>query len=205
MLKKRKKSLQPASPSTPRPLSIFFVRHGQAEDPQTDIAYDPDLTRLGRKQASRVARRLSREHFDHIYLSDLSRAYRTGERILKFHPDTPVTVTRTLREIAHDHFLPGSPNTESNEQAIRNERERIEAFSAHLLKTHEFGSRILVVAHGNLIRVLMPVLAGYDPQASVMIELENTSVTILEMWPSKRSILRLANCVSHLRKTDITL
>jgi broad specificity phosphatase PhoE len=205
MFRRKRKPSQQHPPGARRPLTIFFVRHGQAEDPQTDVAYDPDLTRLGRKQAARVARRLSNEHFDHIYLSDLSRAYRTGERILKFHPDVPVTVTRTLREIAHDHFIPDSHNKSGSEPAILKERNRIDEFADHLCRSHEFGSRILVVAHGNLIRVLLPVLAGYNPQASVMIELENTSVTILETWPSKRSILRLANCVSHLRRSEISL
>lgn len=195
---------QNSSSNTPKPLTIFLVRHGQAKDPQTDIAADPDLTRLGRRQASRIARRLSREHFDHIYVSDLSRAYRTGERILKFHPGVPVTVTKAIREIAQDHSMFSTPAREKEEELIRQERQRIEAFAEGLLDEHDFGRQILIVAHGNLIRTLIPLIAGYDPRNFIMIELENTSVTILDRYPSNHAILRLANCAKHLQSREIT-
>ncbi|CAG8833131.1 536_t:CDS:2, partial [Racocetra persica] len=61
---------------------------------------DSELNKTGKEQAEIVGRRLRKMKFDHIYTSDLSRAKKTAEAIVKHHPDTPFTEDFRLRE--HD-------------------------------------------------------------------------------------------------------
>ena len=64
------------------PLTMVFVRHGEADAHNVDQNLGAPLTRLGRRQAARVGKRLADEKFDHIYTSNLSRAYDTAAAIL---------------------------------------------------------------------------------------------------------------------------
>ncbi|KAI9140856.1 histidine phosphatase superfamily [Paraphysoderma sedebokerense] len=59
---------------------------------------DTSLNEQGHKQASRLAYRLKKEKFDHIYSSDLIRAKQTVKEIMRYHPDTPSTYDNRLRE-----------------------------------------------------------------------------------------------------------
>lgn len=187
------------------PLTIVLVRHGEPQRPESDIAHDPDLTPRGRHQAARVARRLAGGHFRHIYISDLTRAYRTGEAILKYHKDVPVTVTPMIREVSHHHYTSAVTGADAGEYAtIHRERANIKAFADLILSQHRPGQTIGVVGHGNFIRSLIPVLAGIPPESAIMLELYNASVTIMDRWQSGRAVLRLANCVRHLHEKDVT-
>ena len=62
--------------------TLIFVRHGESlANLQNLFAghYDIPLTELGHTQAERTAQYLDRYHIDHIYASDLQRAYQTAE------------------------------------------------------------------------------------------------------------------------------
>jgi 2,3-bisphosphoglycerate-dependent phosphoglycerate mutase len=66
---------------------------------------DTDINDIGRKQAESLGRRLSKDKFDHIYSSDLSRALHTAEFITSHHTNTPFTVDKKLREQVLPTFL----------------------------------------------------------------------------------------------------
>lgn len=181
------------------PLIVVFVRHGQACADDGNMELGPPLTALGERQAERVARRLSRETFTHIYSSDLTRAWQTTQAILKCASHSVWTVTSDIREVSHQHFAPGrGPLTMAMRKTQREERLAMERFVAQVRRTHLPGEKILVVCHGNLIRSIVPLFAGRRPEKSVMMEISNTAVTILDVWPSGEAVLKLANCVSHL-------
>ena len=80
----------------------------------------------------------------------------------------------------------------------------LERFVARVRRTHVPGEKILAVCHGNVIRSVVPLLAGRRPEHSVMMEISNTAVTILDVWPSGEAVLKLANCVSHLMPRLVT-
>lgn len=188
------------------PLTLVMVRHGQAGGPSIDDVVGPPLTRLGRQQAERVAERLSREKFQHVYTSDLARAYDTAQEILKYHKNTAYTVTADLREVAHHHFVsemrPLKPSARKN---IKLEREAMDRFIMQLTRTHGAGERILVVCHGNIMRTLVPLFGHRDPRKCVLIEYNNTCVTIADLWLSTgEAVLKLANCVKHLTPGLVT-
>ena len=89
------------------PLTVYLVRHGEAAGDQRPGEVGPPLTARGERQAVKVARRLAHEEFDHIYSSDMSRAFHTAQAIIKYHKNTPYTVSADIREVSGHHVLPG--------------------------------------------------------------------------------------------------
>jgi broad specificity phosphatase PhoE len=187
------------------PLTVFFVRHGQAMEDDGSNDLGPSLTNLGERQAERVARRLSQETFNHIYSSDLVRAWQTTQVILKYHHHSTWTVTADLREVSYHHFAPSdSPPALSTKKSLREERLALERFTGLLRRAHVPGQKVLVVCHGNVIRSLIPMLGGRRPEKSVLMDLNNTAVSIIDMWLSGEAVLKLANCTKHLIPRQVT-
>ena len=56
------------------------------------------ILELGKEQARRLALRLKVEKIDYIYSSDLERAANTAREISQYHPHTPITFVKDLRE-----------------------------------------------------------------------------------------------------------
>lgn len=85
--------------------TFYIVRHGQSEDNANEIkgkvmGQDPlgsDLTKLGIIQAGKVAVELKDVHFDKVYSSDLKRAHKTAEIIVK-ERELAIETTEILRE-----------------------------------------------------------------------------------------------------------
>lgn len=187
------------------PLTVVFVRHGHADQQNISGGLGPTLSSLGRRQAMLVARRLINKSFDHIYSSDMPRAYCTAQAILGFHKDTPFTAASNIREVMHYHFTPGpTPRNRVINESIKIERTRIKKFAVQLRHAHKPGEKVLVVCHGNIIRSLISILGSRDPKRSIPININNTAVTILEVWPSGEAVLQLANCVKHLLPSQVT-
>lgn len=196
---------QPDPAYSNQPLSVILIRHAQQLVDVADPDRDPPLSDLGWKQAERVARRMAPVRLDHIYTSDLQRANDTARAIDRLHPDTPVTVTADLREVLNYHFADDPPPDHLDIQRILGaERAALDRFAAHLRRTHEPGQRVLVVCHGNFIRTLIPVLGGRNPKESVLMDINHTAVSVVEVWPSGNAVLRLGNCVRHLDDEMIT-
>ena len=187
------------------PLTIVFARHAQSEKDDGTMELGPALTSLGERQADRLARRLSEEHYDHIYSSDLVRAWQTTQYILSYRNNSPWTVSSDLREVSHHHFAPGHMSlTLSMRKTIREERLALERFVSLVRRTHVPSEKILIVCHGNVIRSIIPIFANRRPEKSVMMDVNNTAVMILEVWSSGEAVLRLANCVKHLMPKQVT-
>ena len=187
------------------PLTIIFVRHGQAEPRSDDGPMGPRLTRLGKRQAARVAKRLATDKFDYIYISDVARANETAQQIMKFHENTPCSVTTAAREITSFHFTArAEPSDPIVRDGVAMEHDTIMRFTNQLRHKHVPGQRVLVVAHGNFIRTVLPILGGRDPKESVIMEISNTAVSIIEVWESGEAVLHLGNCVRHLLPGQVT-
>ena len=186
-------------------IRVVIVRHGQAHGEPLPGEIGRPLTALGRKQADRVAKRLSKEHLDHIYSSDLSRAYHTAQAIRRFHKNTPFTVTKDIREITNYHHQPGpTPRRKEVQTVVQQERGAVERFLRRLVRQHRSGEQVLLVTHGNLTQLLIAKLAGVNPKRSIPIGTSNTSVTILTLQGGSLRLVNLANCVRHLLPRQIT-
>ena len=187
------------------PLSVVLVRHGQAEGYSIGRRDDPSLSTLGHRQAMRVGKRLKDDLVDHIYVSELARARETAAPIAKLHPGVKVTVTNDLREVSPYHFATGAPERrKSMRSALTRERKTMQRFIEHLRETHKPGQRVLLVCHGNIIRCLMAMFAKRNPRQSVLIDVNNTAVSIVEAWSTGEAVVRLANCTRHLSVGQVT-
>ncbi len=190
----------------PPPLTVVFVRHAQAAaTTNATPVTGPPLTSLGKRQASRVAHRLAHEKFDHIYTSDLIRAKDTARAILRYHSKTPCSVLRDLREVAGHHSQLGmSVTTKANDADTINEQMAMSSFVHSLRRNHDPGERVLVVAHGNITRGLIPLLGGVNPTGSPLFEINNTAVTVVYLWKPAQAVIQLLNCTRHLPKRLLT-
>jgi len=186
------------------PLSLVLVRHAEAAHTNDD-PLGPPLTPLGRIQARQLARRLGHQTFTAIYVSDLHRARQTCDAIAA-RCNAPVTVTRDLREISDSHTpMSASYITPPPDSELEEERDAVKRFIKHVRNHHKPGELVLVVAHGNLLRALSMMLIHESMTSRFLLELFNTSVTVIDVWPkSKQVVLRLANCVRHLHPRQIT-
>lgn len=196
-----------AIPKTKRlhhPLTVVLVRHGQA-DPGLMHDPDPGLTPLGAVQARRLGKRLARDHFDYAYVSSLRRARDTAKPILRHHDSTHCDITDDLQEVSRFHFSPlPARDGEHIQSALEEERDGIMRFVNRLRHRHRPGQRILVVCHGNIIRVLIALLGNRNPREAVLLEVYNASISILDVFSSGQAVLRLANCVTHLLPEHVT-
>ncbi|MBN1670844.1 MAG: histidine phosphatase family protein [Kiritimatiellae bacterium] len=196
----------PARSKKKDPLTLVLVRHGQAAPTKREPdSADPPLTALGRRQARRVAKRLSSERFDHIYASDLQRALDTAAAIRAFHPKTRFTVDPRIREVLAHHFLkrPDS-RKKARRERVKRERLALEQFAAYIWDRHRRGQRILIVCHFDVICTLVPILAGKDPKKTIPVIQYNSAVTVFKTWGLGQGWLELAGCVRHLRAGDRT-
>ncbi len=199
-----------AQPPTPEneTFELVLVRHAQAA-PREIEAGGPNLplTPLGYRQAELVARRLSKEHFDCIYSSDAARAHQTALAIVRYHRKTPFTVTKEAHEVMTYHNR--ADRTPPTPQIARNkitERKIVDRFIRRIFRRHRPGQSILIVCHGQLIKLLIALLAGIDPHKSVNVSVNNTSVTRLAVNVPQKKLysVRLANCVRHLAPRQVT-
>ncbi|MDP6506165.1 MAG: histidine phosphatase family protein, partial [Planctomycetota bacterium] len=185
--------------SPPPPLEVTLVRHGQAAGEQRPGELGSPLTKLGLRQAERVGKRLASETFDHIYSSDMARACGTAQAVIKHHRKTPYVVSKDIREVTGFHFFPRAPREKVVKERIEKERQACARFLRRLRK-HKPGEKVLLVIHGNLIRLLISTLSDVKPGRAVILETHNTGVFKLKLSLEKGELARvnLANCVKHL-------
>lgn len=106
-------------------MEIVLIRHAQPEWVKDELNVDnPPLTDLGFRQAERVARAMSDQHFDEIWVSPLVRAQQTAEPLLRdrgleLGPDT----TQAWLEEIRNPIWHGTPR-EKADAAFREERMR---------------------------------------------------------------------------------
>ena len=179
-------------------IRLVLVRHGECGGEPRQPELGPPLTPLGRRQAARVAKRLAEEEFDHIYSSDLARAYETAQAIRACHAGTPYVASKDLREVG-DHFDVSDPTPE-----LLRQRQAVARFARRLMRRHRYGQSILIVAHERLIQLLVTLLAGLSPERTILLSCFNTSVTLLRVRRKGSPVLDAANCVTHLLPGQVT-
>lgn len=168
-------------PSTSR--HLLLVRHGQSEwnaEGRWQGQADPPLSELGEEQARDAATRLAGTGFTAVISSDLRRARRTAE-ILAEALGLPVAVDPDLREIdvgdwqglTRAEIEAGWPGELADWSEGRSESPPGGETRAHLAERArgalvraaggaDPGDRLLVVAHGALVRHLDRLL-GLEP------------------------------------------
>ncbi|QIG42427.1 histidine phosphatase family protein [Nocardioides anomalus] len=158
--------------------AVVVARHGEAEYERSE--WDDEggsLTELGRRQAAALADSLADRGITHVWTSTLSRAVQTGE-IVAARLGVAVTTRIDLREVESgsleehvgveewvavwDRWMagdlePGVPGGETGHQVAA----RFGAVLREVAGARP-GETSLVVAHGGIIRIGVPVLARMD-------------------------------------------
>ncbi len=203
--------------------TLFFVRHGETEwnrigrwQGHADIP----LTAQGREQAVLLAERFAAEGqtFDHIYASDLGRAFDTAQ-IIASALGMPVHPLIELREM-HLGNWSGLTSTEikaryaddwdafergidfrrgAHGETIAEIRERVAALIEKLVVEHP-AQQLLIVSHGGTIRTAMQYVQQQTGD-STDIFIGNTSVTEIRVENGHYTIVR-ANDRTHLSLED---
>jgi len=196
-----------------------MIRHGatvlSAEDRfagATDVA----LSDEGREQTSRLADRLSGEHFVAVYASPLSRTMETA-RILAAPHELPVQARDGLREINHrrwEQMTRREVEQKFPAEAAEWERDpytfapvggesglqvtaRALPVLIELVRQHP-AENILVVSHKGTIRLLLSSLLGFDPRRyRDNLDQKPAALNIVDFKNPERSRLTLFNDTAH--------
>ena len=194
-------------------MRLTITRHGETEENVKMIAQGHlpgKLTKSGKEQAKKLAKRLKGERFDIIFSSDLARAVDTAKEVAKFHPRTPLKFTKELRE----RFLGdlqgkiAPPDWKSKKWNLRASRElnaetpkemSIRAKKIlDILKKEYFGKNVLLVTHGGISQQLIRNILKKPMKDIEDLKMGNTAITIFEFDENKNPLLKLLGDTKHL-------
>lgn len=202
--------------------TLYLVRHGETEYNRRRIVQgrriDSRLNVTGRQQAAALAERFAGVALDALYTSTMRRAEETVAAVAAHHPGLPLRRLRDLEEMSwgvHEGAAPSAAleatlegyygrwaaghfdePVEGGESIRAVQRRGVRAIAA-IVAAHP-GGRVLVVAHGRLLRVVLAsLLDGYTLHRMHEIEHANTSVNEVTCVGGRYEA-RLLNCTAHL-------
>jgi len=176
-------------------MKLILVRHGQSEANAKNILPGNDdggkLTVKGIEQAKKAGKELKEKYkIDMIFCSPLRRAVETLENILIEYPiEGPVFMCKLLEErdygeyagvnedeIDWDNFEEDKLNKEMGVESLAELRKRANLFLEDL-KLEENVSTVLVVAHSDLLRMIVSILTGKNFNGE---DIENAEILVFE-------------------------
>lgn len=193
---------------------LVLLRHGETEwsaSGRHTGRSDIPLTAAGEEQARQAGRALAAYDFAAVYTSPLERARRTAE--LAGHPAAVVDDNlaewdygpvdgRTAKEISAElgrefvvfedgvRILPPDPEHSDGRpgELLDDVYGRAKAVVGRVEETLRDGGRVLVVAHGHLLRVLVTAWLGVDPRLGARFELGTAAISLLGYGHDLRTI-----------------
>lgn len=168
-------------------MKICLIRHGETDWNANGIIQgqtNTDLNENGRNQAAACANYLSKENWDHIITSPLSRAKNTAI-ILANMIGLDVQV---MDEFVEKHYgeAVGSPLTnqtsfvEAGERSILFKKRVLAGFTR--LKENNINKKILLVTHGDVIQVILTALFQSNEYNQTV---NNASISKMELTCDK--------------------
>jgi broad specificity phosphatase PhoE len=206
----------------PEPQELLLVRHGQSTANAEGIwqgQMEFPLSEEGRRQASLAGRALSREPFEALYSSPLSRAFETAEIIRTQTGFAGETVAMNGLSERHGGILEGhtwaeqeqrNPDlakkflaipeeerwalvgAETDEEVIARFEEAISSIHAR----HPGGSRIVIVSHGGVMRAFLRERFGPEVLPGAQ-RAANASITRLQWDDTGPRLVEVAS-TAHL-------
>lgn len=205
---------------------VLLVRHGETEwnklgkfQGSTDI----DLSQNGINQAGLLKERLNGD-FDVIYCSPLSRAYETA-KILASVNNQEVHIAQDIREINFGVWegltLKGISEaypevfknwrTDSKEAAFiggdkstYNASLRASKCVLDIVKNNK-GKKIVIVAHGGIIKAALIGIFGWDMTMYHKIALGNTCINTITFNDELKPAILGLNDTNHLKEEAVTV
>ncbi len=188
---------------------LYFIRHGQAGVAETSRA--KKLTELGKRQAVKIGKRLSKKKFDYVFVSDYPRCVETFNFVKDYIRYDKCIISSDYSEIYGG--IVGNPNPsilktikeEEREDTIKNMTKdglkRVNKFWRALKKMPK-DARVLLIGHGNFFRVLIAKVLRISPKKTWVIRLNNGGLSIIEVLNDAPSNIVVINDLSHLKKEE---
>lgn len=206
----------------PEPQELLLVRHGQSTANAKGIwqgQMDFPLSKEGRRQASLAARALSRDPFEGLYSSPLSRAFETAEIIREKTGFAGEVVPVSGLSERHGGILEGHTWAEQEQQnpelakkflAIPEEERwalvgaetdeeviaRFEEAISSIHARHPDGARIVIVSHGGVMRAFLRERFGPEVLPGAQ-RAANASITSLQWGDAGLRLIEVAS-TAHL-------
>lgn len=201
--------------------TLYIVRHGETiwnQEHRFQGHMNVPLSDKGRMQVERLARRLreaaDREGFDAVWSSDLVRASETARAVAAAVEGRLITHTglremdfgawegltfpeikKAFPDVAEAYHRDPVGTRMPGGEAFTDVLERGRRVLAEIM---ESGSRrVIVVAHGGIIKAILCELLGLDPGLRGRLVIRNTGVTIVRCRPPGGDLL-LFNDTCHL-------
>ncbi|KIM79625.1 hypothetical protein PILCRDRAFT_823162 [Piloderma croceum F 1598] len=196
---------------------VHIVRHGETDENRQKIIQgqlDTVLNAAGLDQARRVAGALRANPFDVAFSSDLSRAVKTAETILAYHPTVQLQKIADLRE-RHMGNLQGQAISPTATASGNRSIETMALFASRAVRwwnkflqylstlpVRDTPYEILVVSHGGWIGALVRTLVNSrklrTAEGVAIGKCLNVSVTRIEMDDNRNGTVTKYGNISHL-------
>ncbi|WP_368505649.1 histidine phosphatase family protein [Alkalihalophilus sp. As8PL] len=199
-------------------MNLYLIRHGESEGNRLGKIqgwHDFPLSDLGKRQALQLGNFFKHIHLDHIYSSDLTRAYDTALAIGSYKDQT-VHKWEKVREVnlgplqgltrkeIYEQFpqakeksilTSGLEGTESVEELTKRC-----AYIVDQLKRAHYKDDVAIVSHGGFISIfLMYLMLGENwGEVHRPFQIGNTSVTHIEWTKSWKPLFHYVNRDHHL-------
>ncbi len=156
-------------------MRIIIVRQGElSRNSQKTISGQTpgELTEHGFEQASLLAKRLLKENISHIYVSPQNRCIQTLDEISKVVTTPHITVDNRIKERAYGDYEGTSRSAVDlkslDDDTVINHNMGVETIAEMEIRASEFlnslnidartNDTVLVVSHGQILRVLLLIL-----------------------------------------------
>lgn len=186
-------------------MRLILVRHGESVGNSQRLIQGRtpgELTERGFKQASLLAKRLTSENISHVYVSPQNRCIQTLNEISKLITIPHITVDNRIKERAYGDFEGISRSVVDlkslDDDTIINHNMGVETIAEMEIRASEFlnslnidartKDTVLVVSHGQILRVLLSIL------------LRRTYHEILETFQMNNTCLFILD----IKGTDVT-
>jgi len=205
-------------------VNLYIIRHGESTwNSQNKIQghSDPELSKLGLRQARLLAKRLKRTKIDKIYSSPLLRSLQTAQiiaRVLKLK----VIKMGQLREVGlgawegrttdeidnvynnkYQKWLKIGPTKIKipDAESIGSFRKRVKKVFYKIIKGNK-NKDILIVTHGGVIAAFLAHLLKADFDRLILgLHLPNTCVTLVSFYPAPGRRGWRRGCLIHVADT----
>lgn len=189
---------------------LYFIRHGQAG--LADVSRDKKLTTLGKRQAVKIGKRLSKKKFNLIYISNFSRTIETFNAMKEHLKYDKCIISSDYAEVYGG--VVGNPRPKILKTIKKEERDkkisemtkeglkRVNKFFNEIIKM-PLNSRALLIGHGNFFRTLIAKTLKINSDKTWHIRVNNGSMSILAISKGGKSCdVVLINDLNHLKKDE---
>jgi|SRR3989338_404829 len=187
---------------------LVIIRHCKTslnEENRLQGVTDLPLSEEGTRQSHELALALKNERMDIMYTSQMRRAVQTAEAINKFH-SIPLSKEKVLNEMSYGDFEgmtfgevrekypklyeewseDGFNFTFPKGESLRIMKDRLKQFLGIILEQKKDA---MIVAHGEVSRVILGSLLHWSNEKIASAKLGNGSVTILEIGKTPKLLV----------------